>query len=197
MVKVEKNVERTLVLVKPDGVARGLVGRVIKRFEDRGLKIVGLKLIRANTDLVGQHYKYNKVWLENIGKKSKAAYASKGIQVDKKNIEIGEDIRNMLMEYIGSGPVVALVLEGPHAVEGVRKIAGPTEPRGAPIGTIRGDFSVDSYMLSDDLGRPIKNIVHCSGSVEEADDEISVWFSPNEIYSYDRADIQEAYKKTW
>ena len=197
MSKVENNIERTLVLIKPDGVSRGLVGEIIKRFEIRGLKIVGLKLIRANVDLIGRHYKHDPNWLKSVGAKSKAAYAKRGVIVKKEDIEIGEDIRNLLMEYIGSGPVVAMVLEGPHAVEVVKKIVGPTEPRSAPVGTIRGDFSTDSYMLSDELRRPIKNIIHCSGSIEEADDEISVWFSPNEIYSYERADESVAYRRTW
>lgn len=189
--------ERSLVLIKPDGVYRGLIGEVIKRFEFHGLKLVGLKLIRANLDLVGKHYKYDVAWLESVGKKSKEAYSKLGININKKELEIGEGVRSMLMEYITSGPVVAMVLEGPHAVEMVRKIVGPTEPKSAPLGTIRGDFSVDSYPLSDSQKRPIKNIIHCSGSVAEAKEEISVWFSPNEICIYDRPDEFIAYRKTW
>ncbi len=190
-------IERSLVLIKPDGVNRGLIGAIIKRFEKRGLKVVGLKLIRPNVDLVGRHYKPDPEWLKNVGIKSKKAYAERGIKVKKKDIDIGEDIRSMLMEYIGSGPVVAMVLEGPHAVKAIRKIVGTTEPMGAPIGTIRGDFSVDSYMLSDSRKRPLKNLIHASESIKEADDEISVWFSPNEIYDYERSDEAAAFKKTW
>lgn len=195
--KNEITLERSLVLIKPDGVYRGLIGEVIKRFEFHGLKLVGLKLIRANLDLIGKHYKHDVAWLESIGKKSKESYAKLGIIVNKKELEIGEEIRNLLMDYINSGPIVSMVLEGPHAVEMVKKIVGPTEPKSAPLGTIRGDFSVDSYQLSDSLKRPIKNIIHCSGSSQEAYDEISVWFGPNEICSYERPDESMAYRKTW
>lgn len=190
-------IEQTLVLVKPDGVYRGLVGEIIKRFEQRGLKIVGLKMIRANIDLIGKHYAPDEKWLESMGQKSKAAYKEKGIEVKDEDVVVGKRIRDMLMDYIGYGPVVAVILEGPHAVETVRKIVGPTEPRTAMPGTIRGDFSIDSYMLSDSNGRAVKNIIHASGTKEEADKEISVWFSPNEIYEYERAEEPHEFKKNF
>jgi len=188
-----QHVEQTLVLVKPDGVVRGLIGEIIKRFEQRGLKIIGLKMIKPNPELVGKHYLPDPEWLKSVGTKAKKAYEKKGVKVKESEIEIGKKIRRLLIDYLTQGPVVAMAIQGFHAVDVVRKIVGGTEPRTAPPGTIRGDFTVDSYYLSDDMGRPIKNVVHASGSVEEAKKELDVWFSPNELYSYERTDEKAAF----
>ncbi|QQG39588.1 MAG: nucleoside-diphosphate kinase [Candidatus Aenigmatarchaeota archaeon] len=181
-------IERTLVLIKPDGVARGLIGECVKRFEQRGLKVVGMKMIRPDAKLVGDHYTDDLEWLTSVGRKTKVSYEKKGMKMDKPDVEIGRYVRKWLMDYLASGPVVALVLEGHHAVEIARKLCGDTEPRVALPGTIRGDLSVESYMIGDEKQRPVKNVVHASGSVKEAESEMKVWFSENELCSYERVD---------
>jgi len=154
--------QQTLVLVKPDGVARGLTGEIIKRFEQRGLKIVGLKLVHINMDKAKQHY------AEDIIKRR------------------GEKVRNMLLEYITGSPVVAMVIEGVRAIENVRKLAGTTESKEATPGTIRGDFSHVSFSYADNKEIPVKNIVHTSENEKEAKHEIALWFSIDEIHDYKR-----------
>ncbi len=149
-------IQRTLVLIKPDGVQRGLMGRIIQRFEDAGLKIVGMKMVWINEDFAKKHYE------EHIEK----------------------DFYKSLEEFITFGPVLAMVLEGVYAVEVVRKLVGPTEPRAAAPGTIRGDFAHMSYDFSDSKGIGLKNIIHASSSEEDAKREIELWFSEDEIHSY-------------
>jgi len=148
--------ERTLVLIKPDGVQRGFSGRILQRFEDTGLKIVGMKMKWVNPEFSKQHYRAH---LE------KPFYPG-------------------LEKMITEGPVLALVLEGLHAVELVRKMVGGTEPKSAQPGTIRGDFAQHSYAATDAEGRSIKNLVHASGNVEEAKQEVELWFTPEELHTY-------------
>jgi nucleoside-diphosphate kinase len=149
-------IERTFVAIKPDGVMRGLVGEVLKRFENAGLKMVGMKMFWVDRDFSKKHY---------------SAHVSKPFY---KGLE----------EYIVSGPVVAIVLEGVHAVEVVRKIVGGTEPTKAVPGTIRGDFSHHSMEYTDKAGKSVMNLIHASGNKKEADSEIELWFTKKELYSY-------------
>jgi len=179
--------ERTLILVKPDGVQRGLVGEIIKRFEQKGLKIVAIKLVNPTEEQIGTHYAYDKEWLLSVGKKTKEVFAKKGITMDETELEIGERIRKWLIESL-QDPIIAIVFEGYHSIEIGRKLAGSTQPREALPGTIRGDFSVDSYALGDLKKRTIKNIIHASDSKETAKREIAVWFSDNEIINYEKHD---------
>jgi nucleoside-diphosphate kinase len=151
--------QQTLVLVKPDGVARGLTGEVIKRIEKIGLKIIGLKLVKIDSDFSKKHY---------------AAHIDKGFY---KGLE----------KFILSGPVVAMVIEGVDAIENIRKLAGATESKSALPGTIRGDFSHVSYSHADERGIAVKNIIHASGDVEDAEKEVALWFSIDELHSYKRA----------
>ena len=152
--------QQTLVLVKPDGVARGLSGEVIKRIEQRGLKIVGLKLVRIDSDFSKKHY---------------AAHVDKGFY---KGLE----------SFITSGPVVAIVVEGVDAIENIRKLAGATESKSALPGTIRGDYTHVSYSHADEKGIAVKNIIHASGDAEDAEKEIALWFSIDELHAYERTD---------
>lgn len=186
--------ERTLVIIKPDGVARGLVGKIIDRFERAGLKIIAAKFTKASKDLAEKHYPQDRkeLWV-GIGKKTLDNY--KSFNADAKKMlgtddpaEIGAIVRVWLLEYISSGPVLAFVLEGPHAVELVRKIAGHTLPQLSAPGTIRGDYSFDSSFLANTAKRAIKNLVHASGSIEEADYEIPLWFKEEEILEYERVE---------
>ncbi|VVB76427.1 Nucleoside diphosphate kinase [uncultured archaeon] len=152
-------VERTLLLVKPDGVQRGLTGEILSRFERAGLKIVGMKMMWVDEEFGGKHY------------------------ADLKQRK-GEKIFNATMGLITMGPVVAAVLEGVDTVEIVRKMCGPTEPKAAMPGTIRGDFAHVSYAFSDTVSQAIRNVVHASGSKEEAKAEIALWFNENELHDY-------------
>ncbi len=153
-------IERTLVLVKPDGVQRHLVGEIISRFEKAGLKIVGMKMHWADKEHAMKHY------TEDI------------------TIRRGEFVRNKMINFLIFGPVVALCLEGISAVEVVRKIVGGTESRTAAPGTIRGDYSHVSYEHADAQDKGMSNLVHASGNKEEAKTEIELWFKPEELHSY-------------
>ena len=149
-------IEKTFVAIKPDGVQRGFIGQIIQRFENVGLKIVGMKMRWVDPEFAKQHYKAH----------------------------VEKDFYKNLEKFITEGPVIAMALEGIHAVETVRKIVGPTEPKEALPGTIRGDFAHHSYAYADKKGISVKNIIHASGSIEEAEEEIKLWFSIDELYEY-------------
>jgi len=180
--------ERTLVLIKPDGVYRSLIGKVISKFEDAGLKVVALKLVKPSRKLVEEHYYADKEWLESIGEKTLAAYEKEGKKLNETPLQIGERVRSNLIRYLTDKPVVAMVVEGNEAIFIVRKLLGGTEPKTAEPGSIRGMFSSDSYALSDSQGRSTRNIAHASGNAKDAEREIKIWFNDNEIISYKRAD---------
>jgi nucleoside-diphosphate kinase len=188
-------IERTLVLLKPDAVQRGICGEIIARFERTGLKIIGLKMVYADEALAGRHYADDEEWLISVGNKTKSSYEKKGLTVKESAKEIGQRIRRQLMDFISMSPCLALCLEGHGVVEKVRVIVGPTAPlQGAP-GTIRGDYSLDSYALADSSGRPIQNLIHASDSVENAEREIKIWFAPKELHPYKRVDEDLIYRK--
>ena len=177
--------ERTLIIVKPDGVQRGLVGEVIQRVEKVGLKLVGLKLVVPTRELVEKHYTTDSEWIPKTGAKNIKNYMEKGVEPPTNDpIEAGKKILDTLVDYMTSGPVVAMVWQGAHAVKVVKKISGVTEPLAAAVGTIRGDMGVDSYEMTDTQGRAVRNVIHASGTIDEAKDEISHWFNPNEIIEY-------------
>jgi nucleoside-diphosphate kinase len=186
--------ERALVLVKPDGVERGLVGRVISRFETAGLKVIAIKMVKASREMAGKHYIDDDEWLLSVGKKTKQSYVEKGIKSTKTEREIGLWVRSMLMDEITRIPVVAIVFEGNSANEVARKIAGATEPRKADPASIRGTYSCDSYAAADNSKRPVRNIVHVSESSVAAEREMKVWFGKQELQSYRRADEDIMYK---
>lgn len=192
-IKTNPALERTLVLVKSDGVQRGLIGEVIGRMEKRGLKIIGLKMVKPTIEHLDEHYPKDEAWITRLGEKGFAVFDEYGINPkeymgtnDKK--EAGTMVRKWLIDYLMEAPVVALTIEGVHAVDMVRKIAGTTLPSKADIGTIRGDFSVDSPASANLEGRAIKNILHASENKKEAEHEIAHWFSAEEIFEYKRSD---------
>jgi nucleoside-diphosphate kinase len=187
--------EQTLVLLKPDAVQRGIVGEIITRFERCGLKIVAMKMVYADKEIAGQHYANDEAWLKSVGEKTLASYAKKGIKLDRTALEHGQLVRSQLMDYISSSPIIALVLEGHNAVLHVRKIVGSTAPADAAPGTIRGDYSFETYAMADSLERPIKNLIHASGAVDEAKREIAIWFKPEEIHAWARIDQELFYGK--
>ena len=185
--------EKTVLLVKPDGVKRGLVGEVIKRVESRGLKIISLKMIVASEDMARDHYPNTDGWLRGMGEKTLDNYRQYGKDPIKElgtddPLEIGKEIAGWNVDFLTSGPIVAMVIQGIHAVDMVRKIVGKTIPAVAEIGTIRGDFSVDSPTLANIGKRAIHNVVHASGDSSEAAHELEHWFKSEEIHEYKRAE---------
>lgn len=163
-------IEHTLVIIKPDGVKRGIGFEVLSRLEKAGLKVVALKMVTSTLEQAKYHYTYEDIAVRH-----------------------GEEIRNQLLKYISESPIIVTVFEGVEAIEIVRKLCGSTEPRKAPPGTIRGDYCHHSYALCEKTKVAVKNVVHASANKEDAKREIKVWFTPEEIYQYKRSDEYEHY----
>ncbi len=177
--------DRTLVIIKPDGIQRTLIGEIIKRYERLGLKLVGVKMTVPTAALVEKHYTIEPTWKRKVGEKAIESYIKKGIKPPTTDpLEVGEKVLANLKKYLTSGPVVAMVWEGAHAVPVVRKITGGTEPLTSDVGSIRGDFVLDSYEMSDTDGRAIRNLLHASGTPDEAEKEIAIWFTGDELVKY-------------
>ncbi|MDD4938360.1 MAG: nucleoside-diphosphate kinase [Candidatus Shapirobacteria bacterium] len=177
--------EKTLILVKPDGVQRGLIGEAIKRYEQSGLKLIAIKMAIPNKKLALDHYSVDPEWTLKTGTKSIEAWKAKGLTPPTNDpIELAEGVRKQLVSFLSSGPVVAMIWQGMNAISVIRKITGGTEPLTSVPGTIRGDYTIDSYRAADVDKRAVRNIIHASGSVEEANKEISLWFKSDEIVSY-------------
>ncbi len=181
--------EQTLVLVKPDGVRRQLIGEIISRFEKVGLKMIACKLLVIPDDLAFKHYGANEEWFEKVGKKTLGFYQEHGKDPNEElgtmeAKEIGKLVQKWNVNYLTQGPVLAMIWEGPHAVEIVRKIVGSTFPDKALPGTIRGDYSFDSPFAADTERRSVRNLIHASGKPEEAKLEIELWFKEDEIQDY-------------
>ena len=176
--------ERTFVIIKPDGVQRSLVGEIVKRFERTGLKLVAMKLFVADQDRLWRHYNKDDAWYLSKGEKTVKNLEAAGRKIEKSAMEYGKDIIGALVKFMSCGPVVAMVWEGNQAVNIVKKLVGDTQPLTSAVGTIRGDFTVDSYDLSNVDGRAVRNLVHCSDQPSEAMREIDIWFNQNEIFNY-------------
>lgn len=179
-------IEQTLVLLKHDALQRNLVGEIISRFEKTGLKIIAMKQVWADDSKAMDHYPLDETWAKQVHDKTKKVYDESGKSWPyKDHIDMGKTIQSWLVTFLKEGPVIALVLEGPHAVEIVRKIVGSTEPRQASPGTIRGDYAmVESYALADKKQRVLRNLIHASDTLENAKREISVWFDNAELSKY-------------
>ena len=188
--------EKTFVLIKPDGVRKGLIGEVIKRFEQRDLKIVALEMFEPTRQMIDDHYPKEAAWIERLGTKTLSTYEKYGIDskqalgtTDPK--KIGGMVRGWLLDYMVSAPLVRMVVQGVHAVDVVRKIAGPTLPYAADMGTIRGDFSIDSPAIANSEKRAVMNILHCSETPKEAEHEIKHWFGKAKAHAYKRYGVDE------
>ncbi len=188
-------IEKTLVLLKPDAVQRALVGEILSRFERPGFKIIGLKMCYATKNVAGKHYADDEAWLTSVGEKMKKAYEAKGQKIADSAKAIGQRVRQQLIDFITMSPTVAVVLEGHDVINKVRTVVGDTAPSKAAPGTIRGDYSFDSYGLADVSGRPIQNLIHASDSSESAKREIAIWFMKDEIHPYQRVDEALLYRK--
>lgn len=190
------NKERTLVIIKPDGVQRSLIGEIIKRYERAGLKLVAMKMLIPTEEIAIKHYYEvgGDAWLEEVGRKARENYEKKGLKSPfATNMENGKAIMESNAKYLSAGPVVAMIWQGNQAAELVRKITGGTEPLSSDVGTIRGDFTLDTYQMADTGKRSIRNLIHASGNTEEAEKEIPIWFSENEILNYNHIQEQILY----
>ncbi len=178
--------ERTLVVLKPDAVARGLIGEVITRFERLGLEFERIELRRAPRELIEQHYPSDEAWLASVGQKTLGDYAKTGVDPQKElgtdsAVEIGKMVKAWLIDFMTEGPVLAMVASGNRAVEVVRKAVGSTLPVNAVPGSVRGDYSIDSPDLANKEKRPIRNLIHASGDSAEAAREIKLWFADLDV----------------
>lgn len=190
--------EKTLVIVKPDGVQRSLIGEIMSRYEKMGLKLVAIKMLVATEEQVEKHYTLDSGWKKSVGEKSIEGYKKKGLKPPSEDpIEIANSVLDKLKKFMTSGPIVVMILQGAHAVEVVRKLTGATEPLSSDVGTIRGDFVMDSYQMADSDGRSVRNIVHASGTDTEAENETKHWFSDNEIVKYKIVQEKILYDVDW
>lgn len=176
--------ERTFVIIKPDGVQRSLVGDIIHRYERTGLKLVGVKFGVADEKKFWTHYNKDDVWFLKKGTKIAEDKKANNLPVEKEPMEYGKDIIRQLVKFMTSGPVMMMVWEGNQAVAVVTKITGTTEPATSDVGTIRGDLTIDSYNISAVDDRAVRNLIHCSDAVSEAEREINIWFTPEELLNY-------------
>ncbi len=176
--------ERSLVLLKPDTLQRSLVGEVIGRFERVGLKIAAMKMVNATEEQLFAHYNKDDEWFQRKGEGIVKDMEAHNMTVDKEPAEYGKDIIRNLAKYMMAAPLVALVIEGNKAVDVVTKLVGTTEPSTSDVGTIRGDYTVDSYAHATIENRGVRNLVHCSESVEEAEREMKLWFNDDEMMNY-------------
>ncbi|MFB6225446.1 MAG: nucleoside-diphosphate kinase, partial [Candidatus Paceibacteria bacterium] len=168
----------------PDAVQRSLVGEIIQRIERTGLKIAALKLTYADEDTCWKHYNKDDAWFQEKGEKLVENRKEEGKPIEKEPIEYGKDILRANIAFMTSGPLVAMVIQGNQAVGIVQKLVGATEPLSSDVGTIRGDYTIDSLALSNADGRAVRNLVHASDEPEEAEREIPLWFNEDEVLNY-------------
>lgn len=181
--------EKTLILAKQDAISRGLVGEIIRRFEQKGMRLAAIKLKVADKETLEAHYADDEAMQTLTGERTIATWQKQGKEVTETPLEIGKRIRQWNINGLLGKPVVAMVFEGFHAVEIGRKIVGHTEPRQALPGTIRGDFSAESYQIADAKQRVLINLVHAAGKPHEAEREIAAWFSNEDVADYSRRDF--------
>ena len=188
--------EKTFLMIKPDGVRKGLIGEIIHRLEQRDLKIVALEMFQPAREQIDSHYPKDAKWIARLGEKTLATYQKYGYDARRElgttdPLQIGKQVRGWLLDFMTSAPMVRMVVQGIHAVDMVRKIVGPTMPYQAEMGTIRGDFSADSPALANKEKRAVMNLVHASETPEEAAHEIDFWFGKNAVCAYKRFGVDE------
>lgn len=184
--------QRALLIIKPDGVQRGLIGKIVSRFEQVGLKIIGLKCEWATKEKIIAHYPETEAWFKKVGMRTLTNYEKKGLDVKKvfktnDAVSIGKIVKGWLIDYLQESPVFLAVVEGFDCIEIVRKLSGNTIPVLAAPGTIRGDFSHDTIDLANEQNRPLRNIIHASDTIEDGEKEIKIWFKNDELFEYDLA----------
>ncbi len=191
--------EKTFVLIKPDGVRKGLIGEIVKRFEQRDLKVVAMEMFQATRKEIDSHYPKADAWVRRLGEKTLSTYEKNGLSIKDVQkdfgttdlLKVGKVVRGWLVDFMISAPMVRMVVQGVHAVPMVRKIVGATMPASAEMGTIRGDYSADSALSANLERRSVYNLIHASETAEEAAHEIKHWFGKHPIHKYKRFGIDE------
>lgn len=184
--------ELTFLMIKPDGVRRGLIGDIIGRIERLGLKIVGLKMVQADWSKIDNFYPMDQAWITRLGQKTLQAYTEGGydpvaeVGTDHP-AEIGRLVREWLIRYMTTGPLIPIAIRGAHAVQKVRKLAGDTMPLKAEFGTIRGDYATDSAAVANREKRAVFNLVHATETRDEATQEVYYWFTDHDLADYTSA----------
>ena len=191
--------QKTVIILKHDAIARGLMGEIVKRFERAGLKLVAFKFIQAEKELAVKHYPTEEAWFRTVGERSLTEYKEKGLDPVREigtadPVAIGKLVKQWNVDYLTEGPVLAMVWEGYDAIKQSRKIVGSTNPAVAIPGTIRGDFSIDNVELANALHRPFRNLIHASGDEGEAKNELDLWFDASEICECSRADDEMMFR---
>ncbi len=181
--------QKVLIIIKPDGVQRGLIGKIITRFEQVGLKIIGFKFETAGEKRIVAHYPETDVWFKKVGMRTLTSYSKKGLDAKKvfdtdDAIQIGRTVKKWLITYFQESPVLVMALESYDCIEIVRKLSGNTIPVLANPGTIRGDFSHDTIDLANEQNRPLRNLIHASDTVEDGEKEVNLWFTKEELFDY-------------
>jgi nucleoside-diphosphate kinase len=189
--------QQTFVFIKPDAVQRSLVGTFIQKFEQAGLKVVASKFMIPEEAKLWTHYNKDDAWYTAKGENMVKNLQEKGLEVTKPAIEYGKDIVRSLIDFMTSGPVMAMVLEGNEAVDTVVKLVGSTEPKSSDVGTIRGDFTSDTYKIANLDNRAVRNLMHCSDTPENAQTEINIWFDKSEIVKYNNVNDIILYDVSW
>jgi nucleoside-diphosphate kinase len=193
--------ERTYCMIKPDGVMRGLIGEIIHRIEKAGLKVVAMKMLVPTEAQVRAHYPASdEAWVLRLGEKSLSGFdeleaTPKEVLGSDDKMTLGQGVVESLIQYMQSGPVICMVVEGIQAVNMVRKLAGHTLPFKADVGTIRGDFSIDSPAVANAEKRSIHNLFHASETPAEAENEIKLWFGNEKIFHYALSGSATMYSK--
>ncbi len=192
-------IEKTLIIIKPDAVKRGLIGTIVDTFEKVGMKLLAAKMLRPDAQVIKNHYPGTPAWIKEMGEKTISSFKQSGENVKEKmgtddTTRLGAFVYERLIKYWQEGPIVVMVWQGPGAIQIARKLRGHTIPLLSQTGTLHSDFSFDSSTLSSGLDRVVKTFVHASGSVEEAEREIKYWFPKTEFKNYER-EIDALYLK--
>ncbi len=191
MVKNNLIFEKTLIILKPDAIQRGLIGNILETFENVGLKLLAAKMVKPTSEVIKKHYPGTKEWIMEMGEKTRASYEKAKIDVKEKmgtddSYQLGNFVYERLIKYWMEGPIIVSVWQAPNAIEVARKLRGHTIPTLAEPGTIHAQYSYDSSVLSSSLDRVVKTFIHASGSIEEAKREIKYWFPETEFKNYER-----------
>lgn len=191
--------EKTLIILKPDAIQRGIIGEILTRFEKKGLKFVAMKMLWPTKKQAASHYDWSEQEKMESGNRTITGYEEKGLDAPYGGdpIKIAENTMRKLVSYLSAGPVIVAIIEGAHAIAHVRKVRGATNPLMADIGSISADLSIDSYFISDEVDRATRNLVHASGNLGEAEREIKLWFKDEEILDYEMPLEKVLYSKDW
>jgi nucleoside-diphosphate kinase len=191
-------IQRSLVILKPDAIQRGIVGELISRFERKGLKMAAMKIVQPTAEMARKHYDKDDAWCEEIGGFIRNTFKEQELDFTwDSDLEAGREALQTLIDYLSCGPVVVMVLEGGLAIKHIRNMVGFRDPIDADMGTIRADYTIESAYMANTLGRSVRNMVHASGAPDEAETEIALWFTEDEICNYELAIEKVLYDPEW